>query len=233
MTIKPPHDVMTHYRSLTYSMGGSRGLAYEIQNLTGWQLAGIRVSLQDKSQTVIDHIGVRTPSGLFLDSRGLQNQAEFLSVVEEDNIIKEIEYISRAESDTLPMIEDNPQDFTKRIAHNLVIWAFSHEAGLPRPPQPLDTIPFPNGKTVTLDQQGFVTGEVLVELHEVTNMDLERLLDTLSTRLSGSELLMDVSYKPVRVEGGSLIIEVSGDPSQIFECHYGPYGEEDSYPPKL
>jgi hypothetical protein len=38
-----------------------------------------------------------------------------------------------------------------------------------------------------------------------------------------------LSYEPARIQDGVIILKVSGDPSEIFECLYGPYGEGDVY----
>jgi len=74
-----------------------------------------------------------------------------------------------------------------------------------------------NGREFTTDEVGFIRGEVLVDLPDLIDRDLEGALDMFSQRLTGGDLLMDITYKAVRVEGESLVVEVSGDPAMILE----------------
>lgn len=62
-----------------------------------------------------------------------------------------------------------------------------------------------------------VSGIVRVDLHEIIDTDLEGFIDLCSERLVGSTLLMDVNYRIVGVEGETLLIDVSGDPSMVVD----------------
>lgn len=63
-----------------------------------------------------------------------------------------------------------------------------------------------------------VTGVVKLTLNEVLDAGFEGFLDLISTRLIGSELLSDSSYKAVgTTRSGDLLIEVSGDPTLAVE----------------
>lgn len=75
----------------------------------------------------------------------------------------------------------------------------------------------PNGREFTIDEHGYIRGEVIVDLSDLIDSDLEGALDLFSDRLTGSDILMDIAYKALRVEDGSVVIEVSGDPSMIIE----------------
>lgn len=74
-----------------------------------------------------------------------------------------------------------------------------------------------NGREFTTDKNGYISGEVPVHLSDLIGLDLEGALDMFSERLTGGELLMDIDYNAVRVEGDQVIVEVSGDPSMILE----------------
>jgi hypothetical protein len=73
-------------------------------------------------------------------------------------------------------------------------------------------------KKHTRNQNGTVTGIVKVTLQEVINTDAEGFLDRLGEELVGSSLLMDISYEVVGNNGNTLLIQVTGDPS---ECSLG------------
>jgi len=63
-----------------------------------------------------------------------------------------------------------------------------------------------------MDENGFVTGKVLVHVSEMVNFDIEELMDYLSESLVGSPLLSDVDYSVAGAvpETNSIIIEVTG-----------------------
>jgi hypothetical protein len=64
----------------------------------------------------------------------------------------------------------------------------------------------------------YVTGRVVIGLEDVISADMEWFLDEISEQLVGSILLMDVNYTAVGVtEGGSLVLEVSGDVSAVLD----------------
>lgn len=68
-----------------------------------------------------------------------------------------------------------------------------------------------------MDGDGHVSGVVEVELGTVIREDHETFLDTLSMKLTGSELLMDVNYDVVGHAGDTLHIRVEGDASEIVK----------------
>jgi len=74
-----------------------------------------------------------------------------------------------------------------------------------------------NGREFTTDQHGYIQGEVKVGIGELIDVDLEGALDLFSGRLTGSDLLMDLSYVPVSVEAEEISVLVTGDPSMILE----------------
>ena len=68
----------------------------------------------------------------------------------------------------------------------------------------------------------FIKGNVAINLSDAIDNDLEGFLDILSENLTGSPLLMDISYKVVGCEDGDmLIIEVIGDVSNILDSEDG------------
>lgn len=69
------------------------------------------------------------------------------------------------------------------------------------------------------DNSTYIKGKVNVGLNFVINNDLEGFLDELSEKLIGDVRLMDISYKVVGVspDGNTLIVEVSGDVSQLLD----------------
>ena len=70
---------------------------------------------------------------------------------------------------------------------------------------------------VNKDSEGYVSGNVLIDLSDVIDRDLEGFLDLISTKLIANDLLMDTSYKAVGVTAeGALVIEVTGDPSEVL-----------------
>lgn len=81
---------------------------------------------------------------------------------------------------------------------------------------PLDT---PEKGKAYLDEQGYVSATVSVDLADLIDNDLEGVLDILSEKLVGNDLLMDIDY---RVGGtgpgnpGAVLLKVSGDPSMAW-----------------
>ena len=57
------------------------------------------------------------------------------------------------------------------------------------------------------------TFEVKVSLDEIIDNDFEGFLDLIA-ELTGNPLLMDISYRMLRVEDDMLILEVSGDDNE-------------------
>lgn len=63
---------------------------------------------------------------------------------------------------------------------------------------------------------GRITGDVLVPVNEMVNLDLENILDRLSELLTGSPLLMGIDYRLIGSYDDCQILRVSGDPSEIL-----------------
>lgn len=81
-----------------------------------------------------------------------------------------------------------------------------------------NTLLMPNGRWLSFDSaNGFVSGKVRVELSEMIGVDLEGFLDLISERLTGSELLCDLSYEIVGLSGETPVLLVTGDPQMIIE----------------
>jgi hypothetical protein len=69
----------------------------------------------------------------------------------------------------------------------------------------------------TSDDFPYVTGVLEIPLNDMAVWDYETLLDTLSERFIGNELLMDITFKAVGVtKNGDIQIEVSGDVSAVM-----------------
>lgn len=69
-------------------------------------------------------------------------------------------------------------------------------------------------------EDGGVTANIVVDFNtiiEVNNGGFENFLDFLSLQLTGTDALMDISYKFVGTLDGNLILQVSGDASLILE----------------
>ena len=82
------------------------------------------------------------------------------------------------------------------------------------------SVKMPNGQTMEVNDEGFVSGEVTFDLDELLD-GIESLNDIAGERLIGSDVLTDIDYKPVRVEDGNIVFLVTGDPTEALECHYG------------
>jgi hypothetical protein len=72
-------------------------------------------------------------------------------------------------------------------------------------------------KKLTRNGKKYLTGKVVVDLSELYDGH-DAFLDTISERLTGTELLMDISYSVIKGEGLSITLEVSGDASAVLEC---------------
>lgn len=71
------------------------------------------------------------------------------------------------------------------------------------------------------DANGYLVGVVAIDLSDAIDNDLEGWLDILSEKLTGSPLLMDISYGVVGHDGDELHVKVTGDISQVIECEEG------------
>lgn len=72
--------------------------------------------------------------------------------------------------------------------------------------------------------EGYIEGVVAVDLSDVIDNDLEGFLDLISYKMTGTELLMDITYNVVGHEEDMLFIRVRGDVSNIVDCE-----DDDSY----
>lgn len=70
----------------------------------------------------------------------------------------------------------------------------------------------------SLDEDGYVTGDVLVDISDAIDGDLESWLDLCSERLTGSICGMDINYDTIgAIDDGTLIVRVTLDPSMILD----------------
>lgn len=68
------------------------------------------------------------------------------------------------------------------------------------------------------DDNNYIRGIVKVELSDMINNNLEAFLDCLSEKLTGSPLLMEISYEPVSIcDDGEIYLLVSGDVTEVLE----------------
>jgi len=76
----------------------------------------------------------------------------------------------------------------------------------------------PSGAEVEIDENNFITTEVVLNVGALINHDLEGFLDLLSLGATDTELLMDINYRPIGLTLDECIIfEVTGDVSMILE----------------
>jgi len=86
-------------------------------------------------------------------------------------------------------------------------------------------------KMLAKDPDGYIGGVVGVDLNEIIGSDLESFLNMLSTRLTGSDVLSDISYRVVgHQRDGTILIEVIGDPSSALEFMKEPPGPREWSP---
>lgn len=82
----------------------------------------------------------------------------------------------------------------------------------------LDTPLTPYELGVRAGSDGWVEGLATFDMEDLIGNDLESHGDQIGEKLVGSELLMDVSAKPVSVDpDGSIICRLSGDASEIID----------------
>jgi hypothetical protein len=67
------------------------------------------------------------------------------------------------------------------------------------------------------DDQGFVSGLILIDTGDMIDGDLESVLDLLSERLVGSPLGMEIEYEATGVLDGSIVMRVTLDPAMVLE----------------
>ncbi len=70
------------------------------------------------------------------------------------------------------------------------------------------------------DENGVVTGEVIVYLPDLVDYDHEALLDYISDRLTGTSILTDISYHALRVnEHGQIVLSAEGNIADIVDSY--------------
>lgn len=92
-----------------------------------------------------------------------------------------------------------------------------------------DILKKPLGKSqimARMDRDGYIKGVVAVDLEDVIDGDREAFLNVISTKLVGSDLLMDISYRLVGQRDDVLYIEVIGDPSEALQFAEGTGSKE-------
>lgn len=84
-------------------------------------------------------------------------------------------------------------------------------------------ITMPNGRRFIPDasegEEVYIEGSILVDLEDLIGKGLEGFVDEVSTRLTGSDLLMDVDYRVVGDSKGSIRVRVSGDAREILSLN--------------
>ncbi len=80
------------------------------------------------------------------------------------------------------------------------------------------------------ENEGYITGTVPVDLSEIIEGDLESFLDLLSEKVTGTELLTDITYEIVGFEEAILFIKVTGDVSSIVSVdNFDEYDDVDEF----
>jgi len=68
-----------------------------------------------------------------------------------------------------------------------------------------------------IDEVNYLTVIVAVDFSDIVKNDLEGVLDLLSTAVTGSDVMMDITYKLVRAKEDVCYIEVSGDVTNSYD----------------
>jgi hypothetical protein len=76
------------------------------------------------------------------------------------------------------------------------------------------------------DEFSFIKGIVRMDITDIADDGFETFLDNLSEKLTGTDILMDISYRVVGHERNSVLIEVIGDASEILYNDAGEIGQE-------
>lgn len=70
----------------------------------------------------------------------------------------------------------------------------------------------------TTEDNPYISGIIQMEFNTLLKSDFESVLDEMSYQLTGTPLLMDITYKPIDVtDDGNIIVWVRGDVSNIIE----------------
>ena len=67
-----------------------------------------------------------------------------------------------------------------------------------------------------IDSNNYVTGLLPVSLSDMLRYDLEEFLDLLAERFVNNLLLMDITFKAVKVIDDNIILEIRGDVTSIL-----------------
>lgn len=68
-----------------------------------------------------------------------------------------------------------------------------------------------------MDENNFVKGNVPFTMNELIDTDYEGFLDLAAERLVNSVMLMEIDTKVVGTVGETIIVEVSGDVSEVID----------------
>lgn len=68
-----------------------------------------------------------------------------------------------------------------------------------------------------MDENNFVKGNVPFTMNELIDADYEGFLDLAAERLVNSVMLMEIDTKVVGTVGETIIVEVSGDASEVID----------------
>jgi hypothetical protein len=70
------------------------------------------------------------------------------------------------------------------------------------------------------DENGVIVGEVAFTANELIHDDFEALLDEMSERLTGTIILTDIDFQPVRVDDEHrVVLLVSGNITDIVDSY--------------
>jgi hypothetical protein len=70
------------------------------------------------------------------------------------------------------------------------------------------------------DENGVIVGEVAFTVNELIHDDFEALLDEMSERLTGTIILTDIDFQPVRVDDEHrVVLLVSGNITDIVDSY--------------
>lgn len=79
-------------------------------------------------------------------------------------------------------------------------------------------VKLPNGRVTSVDENGFITVTIDMELSSFIDNDLEGVLDLISHGATGSELLSDIGYSVVGHQGDTLKLKVTGSIEAIDDA---------------
>lgn len=76
----------------------------------------------------------------------------------------------------------------------------------------------PDEIKANMNENNYITENIMIHLSDIIDMDLEGFLDYLSVTVTNSPLLMDISYDAIGIlDKNNIIIQVHGDVSTIIE----------------